>query len=153
MIKKRKIPISKKTNLSNNAKKKDIIKYLKLVDYINNIKKELPKQVLMVSEIIYKSNDKDKVYKLTKTMVDLLLTDESMNILYNIVCKIFDDHYNHDEIKTLIKIYKTPFGRSILNKISTVHKEVFILTKHWADDIIKKNKSVIDKLIDEMYLV
>lgn len=86
------------------------------------------------SEKIQENSAKEKFNSLMDTLI--IEVKELSNKLVNVeLVNIYEKHFTHEEIKDLIKFYKSPTGKKLLEKSPEITKELMnsMMTKHMPE--------------------
>jgi hypothetical protein len=57
-----------------------------------------------------------------------LATDE----LPNLLVKVYDHHFTHEQIRGLIEFYGTPLGKAMIEKMPLIQADALAVGQHWA---------------------
>ncbi len=58
--------------------------------------------------------------------------------LINIIIPIYSKHFTHDEIKELLKFYKTPTGKKVILVMPRVMQENVAMGQRWGTELGRK---------------
>lgn len=86
------------------------------------------------SEKIQENSAKEKFNSLMDTLI--IEVKELSNKLVNVeLVNIYEKYFTHEEIKDLIKFYKSPTGKKLLEKSPEITKELInsMMTKHMPE--------------------
>lgn len=95
------------------------------------------------SEKIQENSAKEKFNSLMDTLI--IEVKELSNKLVNVeLVNIYGKHFTHEEIKDLIKFYKSPTGKKLLEKSPEITKELMnsMMTKHMPEFQENLNKKL-----------
>jgi hypothetical protein len=79
----------------------------------------------------------------------ILLSDENMKELEDGVAAVYDNNFSQQEIKDILKFYKSKSGKALLSKSSKTTFESAELGKEWGNRMFEKNQENIIKVITE----
>ena len=68
--------------------------------------------------------------------------------LINLMVPIYKKYYTHDEIKDLIKFYKTPIGQKTISVMPSVTQDAMAAGQTWGQEIAMK---VLEKMKEKGY--
>ena len=76
---------------------------------------------------------------------------ENLNIEYiiNALVPVYDRHFTHDEIVSLIAFYESPTGRRLVEVTPAINLESMAIGQRWGEQL---GQDIVDALIKEGYL-
>lgn len=104
----------------------------------------------------FENNPKTKDYvdvllNVTKEVLDAYFNDsDTQNNLKTIYAKIYTEEFTKNELKELIKFYKTATGRKVLQKLATINQKAWERGMALGSNMPPKYEEMLVKKIEEL---
>jgi len=130
---------TKNTELTSETKRTDI-KQLMEITGVGKLAIQAMNQMITV----FKQSD----MRIPDKFWDDFISEADPNELVEMCIPIYEKHFTHDEIKQLLKFYKTPIGKKVIETQPVIMQECMIAGQEWGKKISEK---IVKKLQEEGY--
>ena len=92
------------------------------------------------------ANVPDSVLIIVEEEIDRIIKEliNSENGLKDMLCNLYHKYYTHNDIKELIKFYKTKIGKKVIRVLPMIMRESISIGQRWEE---KTGQVILDKLI------
>lgn len=87
-------------------------------------------------------NTPDEAFSLLEKEIDTAI-EITTPIFIDQIAKIYRKYFTHDEVKELIKYYKTPLSKKVRDTAASISREAIVETQKWAPSIIPRVNDVL----------